>query len=238
MSKGKQEIAIIKFGKSTLNSSDSKISSTLIEVRAFGPVGLGKMAFKDYTELTNLSKVDIPNSIEISPSLNYYFANAKAFNHPIENWDTSNVTNMSYMFLNATSFDQPIGAWDTSNVTDMSYMFHSDKEKTSFNQPIGTWNTSNVKNMNHMFYNASSFNQPIGTWNTSNVSDMSYMFVSAIKFDQDISSWNVQKYTKLLSMFDKSGLSNDNYCKIVNSKSWVAKPNIIGFDCKNIFDRI
>ena len=51
----------------------------------------------------------------------------------IENWDVSNVTNMSSLFANAPSFNQPLNKWNVSNVTDMSWMF---EDARSFNQPL------------------------------------------------------------------------------------------------------
>ena len=45
------------------------------------------------------------------------------------------------MFNNATSFNQPLNNWNTSNVTDMSYMFTL---ANNFNQDIGDWNLSSV----------------------------------------------------------------------------------------------
>ena len=73
----------------------------------------------------------------------------------IENWDTSNVTDMSHLFENKTEFDEDISKWNTSNVTNMSYMFSN---AIHFNQNIGNWNTSNVKNMEYMFNLAHFFN--------------------------------------------------------------------------------
>ena len=49
--------------------------------------------------------------------------------------------------------------WDVSNVTDMSHAFNH-KDCKYFNQPLNNWNVSKVTDMNSMFNDASSFNQP------------------------------------------------------------------------------
>ena len=38
----------------------------------------------------------------------------------INNWDVSNVTDMTQMFYNAESFNQPLNKWNVSKVTNMS----------------------------------------------------------------------------------------------------------------------
>ncbi|MEM4181872.1 MAG: BspA family leucine-rich repeat surface protein, partial [Candidatus Pacearchaeota archaeon] len=119
------------------------------------------------------------------------------------------------MFSGASSFNQPLNNWDTSNVQDMSGMF---SYASSFNQPLDNWNTSNVQDMSYMFAGASSFNQPLDNWNTSNVQDMSDMFYRASSFNQDLSSWNVSNlkgYVGAYNMFSYSGLSTANYDKIL-----------------------
>lgn len=85
-------------------------------------------------------------------------------------------------------FNHPIDSWDMSNVTDMHGMF---SKANVFNQPIGSWNTSKVTNMYAMFAEAKAFNQPIGSWNTAKVAHMGNMFDYAEVFNQDISGWNV-----------------------------------------------
>ena len=52
----------------------------------------------------------------------------------INDWDTSEVTDMSKLFSKAENFNSPISNWDVSNVTNMYGMFH---EAIAFNQPIG-----------------------------------------------------------------------------------------------------
>ena len=59
--------------------------------------------------------------------------------------------------------------WNTSEVTDMSGLFC---QYYTFNEDISKWNTSKVTNMSGMFYRAMSFNKPIGGWDTSKVTDM------------------------------------------------------------------
>lgn len=44
------------------------------------------------------------------------------FNHPIGNWNVSNVNNMECMFCNSI-FNHPIDNWDVSNVTNMEGIF-------------------------------------------------------------------------------------------------------------------
>ena len=79
-----------------------------------------------------------------------------------------------------------INDWNTSEVTDMSNLF---LYKSNFNSPIGNWDVSNVINMDSMFYCAHDFNQNIGSWDVSNVNNMDDMFKDAFRFDQDISKW-------------------------------------------------
>ena len=105
---------------------------------------------------------------------------------------TTRVTDMHFMFFDNEVFNQPIDNWDVSNVTDMSYMF----ETAIFNQPIGNWDVSSVTHISYMFSGAQAFNQPIGDWDVSSVTHMSGMFSENISFNQDLSNWSVGNVTK------------------------------------------
>ena len=59
----------------------------------------------------------------------------------IEDWNTSEVTDMSCLFCQYYTFDEDISKWNTSKVTNMSGMFFHNYK---FNKPIGGWDTSNV----------------------------------------------------------------------------------------------
>ena len=86
----------------------------------------------------------------------------------IEDWNTSEVTDMSYMFFHQPSYP----SWSTS----------------TFNKDIGGWNTSNVKNMTAMFSLASIFDQDLSGWDVVNVDDYGMR-----GFDDNTNSWDNDK---------------------------------------------
>ncbi|OEJ15223.1 hypothetical protein BFL38_13005 [Brachyspira hampsonii] len=125
--------------------------------------------------------------------------------------DTSLITDMSELFNESERKDfDGIEEWDTSNVEDMSYMFAcmdynvlGKYSNTEFNQPLNNWNVSKVKNMNNMFAYCSYFNQPLNKWDVSNVENMSCMFLGAKKFNQPLNDWNVSKVKDMSDMFHR-----------------------------------
>ena len=66
-----------------------------------------------------------PNTWDVTlvTDMSNLFYMMEKFNAPIDQWNTSEVTNMFCMFSSASSFNQPI-TMDISQVTDMTYMFH------------------------------------------------------------------------------------------------------------------
>ena len=84
----------------------------------------------------------------------------------------------------------PINDWDTSKITDMSSLFSG---KNLFNGNISTWNVGQVINMGWMFEHASSFNPPLNNWDVSKVTFMGSMFQYACSFYQDLSSWQLSE---------------------------------------------
>ena len=144
------------------------------------------------------------NNIELKNAVNLFLndeSNALITYGNIDNWEVSNITDMSGLFLNKSSFNSNISNWNTSNVTDMYQMFSG---CFSFNQDIGGWNVSNVTNMADMFKNAVSFTQNIGSWNVSNVTNMNSMLNNVTVFNQDIRTWDVTNVTDFTNMFENS----------------------------------
>ena len=101
----------------------------------------------------------------------------------------------------------PINDWDTSRVTNMRELFYN---KYEFNEDISRWNVGAVKDMFGMFKNAFSFNQPLGEWNVGAVTSMNSMFECASSFNQFIGGWNVKAVTHSYKTFSKCPMFNKN----------------------------
>ena len=79
----------------------------------------------------------------------------------INDWDVSEVTDMSGLFRNMSSFNEGLNRWVVDQVKDMSFMFAN---CTAFNKPLDEWIVQSVVNMNHMFLNCTALNQDFSNW--------------------------------------------------------------------------
>jgi len=149
-------------------------------------------------------------------NMSYMFYEATAFNADLSSWDVSNVTTMEWMFYKATAFNGDLSDWDVSSVTNMGIMF---SRATAFNADLSDWDVSSVTTMGSMFSQATAFNADLSDWDVSSVTNMRYMFNRAIAFNADLSAWDVSSVTDMYGMFDNSGLSRDNYDKLLNGWS-------------------
>ena len=114
--------------------------------------------------------------------------------------DTSLITDMSYLFsVGGFSIGNiKIDEWDTSNVKNMSYMFISCRK---FNCDLSRWNVGNLKITAYMFSNCPNFNCDLSDWDVSNVTNMERMFANCTKFKSDLSGWDVSKVIYNAEMF-------------------------------------
>jgi surface protein len=173
-----------------------QVKSGIVDVKQWGDIEWESMHQMFVGgSLQSISATDTPDLSNVE-DMSRMFAYS-AFDDNIEDWDTSNVENMSEIFFEAHDFDKPLNSWDTSSVTDMSRAF----SRTSFNQDIGGWDTGNVRTMRNMFTNAESFNGDIGGWDTSSVNRMDEMFVGADSFNQDIGGWDTSNVEFMGGMF-------------------------------------
>ena len=139
-------------------------------------------------------------------SLSGMFMLCKNLQLELNEWDTSNVTDMSGMFNRCAALSVSINEWDTSNVTDMSGMFN---RCVALSVSINEWDTSNVTDMSHMFNHS---NVPeyidVSKWDVLKVRDMSYMFFTAL-FDNiklNLSDWNLESLISSVYMLNSTGL--------------------------------
>ncbi len=120
------------------------------------------------------------------------------FNENINDWDVSNVTSMRSMFNDCNSFNKPLNSWNVSNVVSMTEMFNKCR---AFNKPLNGWNVSNVMNMEQMFNQCIVFNQSLNSWNVSNVTNMKEMFMNCDSFNSPLSSWDISNVVYMEKMF-------------------------------------
>jgi surface protein len=147
----------------------------------------------------------------------YTFGDATAFNQPIGNWDVRNVTRMSNTFLYATSFNQNIGSWNISKVTEAARMFDFSLFNNGGSPSINNWRPISCSDFTSMFANCP-FNQPIGNWPISASSIiMNSMFRNADAFNQNLSSWDVSKVTNMGGMFQDNGAFNNSGSADINN---------------------
>lgn len=152
------------------------------------------------------------------------FKGAKKFNKPLNNWDTSTITDMSSTFDGASNFDQNIGNWNTSQVTRTYAMF---KNAEKFNQNIGNWNTSKVTDMMSMFEGAKVFNQNLENWDTRNVTLMEKFFANARAFEgKGVENWNVENVKNMVQTFHNTQFNTDiskwNPKSLTNAKEFIS----------------
>ena len=84
-----------------------------------------------------------------------------------ENFNTTNITNMSYLFANTVDFNSNILDWNTHNLQNSSSMFEN---AINFNRNLSSWSFQNNSNAMNMFYGATMFNNGKntnvgGVWN-------------------------------------------------------------------------
>jgi len=82
------------------------------------------------------------------------------------------------------TFNQSLDNFDTSNVMNMTSIKKRQKMKT-FNQSLDNFDTSNVTNMTSMFYKATSFNQDLSGWDVSDISSKPPFFNIDSDLDED-----------------------------------------------------
>jgi surface protein len=140
-----------------------------------------------------------------------------------DNFNTSNVINMSEMFYGCNSMTSiDLSNFNTSNVTNMSGLFGYCSTLTSLN--LSSFNTTNVTNMKQMFIHCSSLTSlNLSNFNTFNVTNMTNMFFDCSSLTSlNLSSFNTTNVTNMSQMFGRCSsltslnLSNFNTSNVTN----------------------
>jgi surface protein len=155
------------------------------------------------------------------------FLDAAAFNQDLTGWCVSNISSEPSNFSSSSPLsDANKPVWGTcsntltpitsANIqTAVDLWFSDPSAATTTYGNISDWDVGSVTDMSYMFYNPPSFNQDIGSWDVSSVTNMSAMFWQATSFNQDISSWDVSSVANMVEMFNASGISTENYDKLL-----------------------
>ena len=169
--------------------------------------------FNAFRGCSSLILNDSVNNWDVSNvnDLTNVFFGCVNFNQPLNNWDISNKTNLSGSFRSCTSYNQSLNSWQVQNVSLMNNLFYS---CTNYNQPLNNWQVQNVVNFNQIFFGCSNFNQNIDSWQTLSASDVSLMFYNCTNFNQPLNNWVTTSFVYTSFLF--FGCTNFNQ----NINSW------------------
>jgi len=120
---------------------------------------------------------------------------------PIQNWDTSGVTQMDSLFLGVESFHDDISRWDVSHVTSMQWIFY---KSVDFRGDISTWDVSQVSDLTMAFAYARNFRSDVSKWDTSQVKSLWYAFAYSSNVHAIMSHWNTGSVTSMEGTFQHS----------------------------------
>ena len=163
-----------------------------------------------------------------------------------ENFNTSNVEDMSYMFSTTYIREIDVSSFDTSNVTNMSHMFSNNMFLGSIN--VNKFNTSKVINMSRMFGgNVEYLNIDVSSFDTKNVTNMEEMFAGSNAYAGnirylDLRNFNTSNVTNMRSMFSDQNiiieldLSSFNTSNVVDMSSMFAACSSMNNLVINSFD--
>lgn len=164
-----------------------------------------KEMFKDLLKLKsiNLNNFDTSNITDMSGM--FYNCNLLS-NLDVSKFNTSNVTDMTSMFYGCTSLTiLDVSNFNTSNVTDMSGMFYSCSNLSTLD--LSSFDTSSVSKMSFMFSLSGVNTLDLSHFNTSNVKNISYMFSWCLSLTSlNVSSWKTTNITDMSNLFTNSGL--------------------------------
>ena len=165
-----------------------------------------------FSSFTNCTTIDLSYlDTSLTTDLSYMFASIYLLGEEMSlkniifgnNFDTSNVTNMSSVFLGCSSLTNlDLHIFKTLKVERMFQMFMGCESLLELD--LSNFDTSNVTNMGYMFGACYSLvNLNLKNFNTSKVSTMSQMFDGCHSLTSlDLTSFDTSKVINYITMFD------------------------------------
>ncbi len=233
---GKYDTATIKWDFSEENNEavvgyiEEINGEQILNIEANGKIiahefigGLGEK-YAMFSEM-NLKTINFNDNFDTSNvrNMSYLFSSSSILSLDLSSFDTSNVSTMKGMFNIALGFTNlDLSNFNTSNVTDMSNMFRNTVNVTKLD--LSSFDTSKVKNMSYMFYYTRDLvNLNINSFDTSNVTNMGGMFYDLSNLTSlDVSDFDTGNVTNMYSMF--------------YSVSSITSLNVSNFDTSNVTD--
>lgn len=175
-----------------------------------GTVVLPENSSELFQDFINLRQIIGGNNFDVSNVTNMtamFAGNTSLVEINVSNWDTSNVITMASMFSNVQQLETlDVSNWDVSRVSNMTRVFSNMHALKSLD--VNNWNVSNVTNMSGMFYGLSRIESlDLSNWNTTKVTNMSVLFTNMLSLNKlDLSSFNTSNVQTLTGLF--SGTPN------------------------------
>ena len=160
--------------------------------------------FRNFTNLQKITFGDNFDTSNVTNMSNMFSGCSKLTTLDLSNFDTSNVTIVHAMFENCSSLTTlDISKWDTSNVTNVNYMFNGCSSLTTLD--VSKWDTSSVTTMIQMFSGCSNLTTlDVSEWDTSKVTTMQSMFYNCSNLSTlDVSNWETSSVTDMSYIFSR-----------------------------------
>lgn len=177
--------------------------------------------FSDCSSLVTVDTLDFGLGETVS-CMGMFKGCSKLIDPPVQNWDTSNVTNMSFMFdkCYAITSNLQIQDWDTSKVTTMQAMFQADNGGAHYATKMETlhienWNTSNVTDVGWMFYGQRGLTSlDLSKWDTSKIQVFHHFFAHCTNLVPiGIENWDTSSATTFNAIFHNTAATSYDISK-------------------------
>lgn len=172
------------------------------------------------------------NTFNNQAGRNYKNVGRSRYVNSLNNWNTSNITNMSKTFRSTRMNYANLGSWNTSNVTNMDRMFDNAIEFDNGGiDNLNNWDVSKVATFEYMFYNCDALKQYIGGWQFGVPTRFDNMFTNNSSLDSSfgLANWNTANVTNIDRIFNGASyvdITSWNINNVTNFGELAPSPNL------------